>query len=176
MTIANRVSRIFKADIHGILDSLEHPEAVLRQAVRDMEEQLRCQEAEQKTLEKRLSQFKKVQRDHSKLHEEIQKQIELCFKTNHDDLARNFVRKKLEINYRSTILAKRFEVMSVRKSELEMEIKRRPLKRKYVKEFTVWLQNLFTTGHGWAPDIPTPTHHLPATVKRIKKTSRKKAA
>ena len=41
MALINRVTRLFKADIHAVLDQIEEPEQLLRQAVRDMEEELR---------------------------------------------------------------------------------------------------------------------------------------
>ena len=43
MALIHRISRLFTADLHAVLDRLEEPEALLRQAVRDMEELL-CQE------------------------------------------------------------------------------------------------------------------------------------
>jgi len=41
MNILTRISRLFKADIHGILDSLEDPEIIFKQAVRDMQDEIR---------------------------------------------------------------------------------------------------------------------------------------
>ncbi|ETW92791.1 MAG: hypothetical protein ETSY1_42105 [Candidatus Entotheonella factor] len=37
MTLMMRITRLFKADMHGLLDLLEEPEAVLKQAIRDMQ-------------------------------------------------------------------------------------------------------------------------------------------
>lgn len=44
MTLIARMTRLFKADLHGILDSLEEPEEVAKQAIRDMEEDIATQE------------------------------------------------------------------------------------------------------------------------------------
>ena len=40
MTLLTRITRLFKADMHGILDGLEEPEEVIKQAIRDMEENI----------------------------------------------------------------------------------------------------------------------------------------
>ena len=40
MAIINRLARLFKADFHAVLDHIEDPELQLKQAVREMEEQL----------------------------------------------------------------------------------------------------------------------------------------
>ena len=40
MALINRVSRLFKADFNAVLDHIEEPETLLRQAIRDMEDEL----------------------------------------------------------------------------------------------------------------------------------------
>ena len=40
MALITRVSRLFQADLHAVLDRIEEPEVLLKQAVREMEEEL----------------------------------------------------------------------------------------------------------------------------------------
>ena len=40
MVLISRISRLFRADLHAVLDRIEEPEALLRQAIREMEELL----------------------------------------------------------------------------------------------------------------------------------------
>ena len=40
MVLINRISRLFKADFHAVLDRIEEPEQLLKQAIRDMEDDL----------------------------------------------------------------------------------------------------------------------------------------
>ncbi|RLA35148.1 MAG: hypothetical protein DRR11_01080, partial [Gammaproteobacteria bacterium] len=40
MALINRISRLFKADFHAVLDQIEEPEQLLKQAIRDMEDEL----------------------------------------------------------------------------------------------------------------------------------------
>lgn len=96
MALINRVSRLFKADLHAVLDQIEEPEQILRQAVRDMEDELaaakqtiaRCA-LEQESLGNRLA---AMQASAS----EIDGQLDLCFATGKDDLAKGLIRRKLE--------------------------------------------------------------------------------
>jgi len=44
MALINRISRLFKADFHAVLDQIEEPEALLKQSVRDMEDALSATE------------------------------------------------------------------------------------------------------------------------------------
>lgn len=96
MALINRVSRLFKADLHAVLDQLEEPEQILRQAVRDMEDELAMTEQsiarcvlEQDALRNRLD---AIQRSVSATSE----QLDLCFTTGKDDLAKGLIRRKLE--------------------------------------------------------------------------------
>lgn len=97
MTIINRILRLFKADVHGILDCLEEPQAVLRQAIRDMESELEREVCKQRAIEE---QVKRAQEQTARLAaqlSECQREIELCFAANNGVLARAVVRKKLEL-------------------------------------------------------------------------------
>lgn len=96
MALINRISRLFKADFHAVLDQIEEPEALLRQAIRDMEDELTntdqriavC-EHDQQALTQRRSELQAAIAD-------IDAQLDLCFESGKDDLARGLIRKKLE--------------------------------------------------------------------------------
>ena len=96
MALINRISRLFKADFHAVLDQIEEPGQLLKQAIRDMEDELATSEQrislcaqEQEALSIRSSELE------DKLSE-IDDQLDLCFESEKDDLARNLIRKKLE--------------------------------------------------------------------------------
>ncbi|MEE8161016.1 MAG: PspA/IM30 family protein [Acidobacteriota bacterium] len=40
MAITNRIRRLFHADVNAVLDIIEEPEAILKQAIREMQEAL----------------------------------------------------------------------------------------------------------------------------------------
>ena len=96
MALINRISRLFKADFHAVLDHIEEPEALLRQAIRDMEDDLAAAERriamhahEQHALAAR-------QRDLQGTITDIDAELDLCFESQKHDLAKGQIRKKLE--------------------------------------------------------------------------------
>lgn len=96
MALINRISRLFKADFHAVLDQIEEPEQLLKQAIREMEDDLveteqriRVCTHDQEALATRNSEID------SKLSE-IDEELDLCFESEKDDLAKGLIRKKLE--------------------------------------------------------------------------------
>jgi phage shock protein A len=97
MALINRISRLFKADFHAVLDRIEEPEQLLRQAIRDMEEQLAQSEQQSKArAHEQQTLGKRIQELDSKLAE-TDSELDLCFESGKDELARDLVRKKLEL-------------------------------------------------------------------------------
>ena len=99
MNILTRISRLFKADIHGILDSLEQPEIILQQSVRDMQSEINKSEKSITELDKqrvKLEQKQQCLKDHI---EELQNQLQLCFQENNEILGKSVIRKKLQIDH-----------------------------------------------------------------------------
>ena len=96
MALINRISRLFKADFHAVLDQIEEPEALLKQAIRDMEDDLAAAEQrialyahDQEALSVRKDELASAMTD-------IDAELDLCFASKKDDLARGLIRKKLE--------------------------------------------------------------------------------
>jgi len=99
MALINRVSRLFKADFNAVLDQLEEPELILRQAIREMEENLaECEQdidhriVDQENLAGRCKELEASL-------DEVSEQLDLCFDSGKDDLARSFLRRKLEAEH-----------------------------------------------------------------------------
>ena len=98
MGIFNRIGRLWKADIHGIIDSLEEPRTILRQALRDMEEEIEGSTAH---LESLRGEEERVTKRRTRLNESLEetiKQIDVAFGADDQRLARTFVRKRLELD------------------------------------------------------------------------------
>lgn len=96
MALINRISRLFKADFHAVLDQIEEPEALLKQAIRDMEDDLDSTEKRikacthsQVALERRRGEAQNSVADYDT-------QLDLCFDAGKDDLAKSLIRRKLE--------------------------------------------------------------------------------
>ncbi len=122
MTIITRVSRLFQADIHAVLDRMEEPEVLLRQAVREMEEdlasderRLRILDQEHKRLDDRLS-------DLDQTLNGIEEQLDLCFESGKEDLARSLVRRKLENRQFRKHLAAQRKTMEQSRNDLSARL------------------------------------------------------
>ncbi len=96
MALINRISRLFKADFHAVLDRVEEPEALLKQAMRDMEDELASTEQrialcahDQQALAIRKTELESAVA-------EFDAQLDLCFESGKDELAKTQIKKKLE--------------------------------------------------------------------------------
>jgi len=96
MALINRVARLFKADFHAVLDHIEEPEQMLRQAIRDMEDELAS--LEQRLAATLLEQGGLRQREAelTAATGEFDDKLDFCFESGKEDLARSLVRRKLE--------------------------------------------------------------------------------
>ena len=130
MALINRLSRLFKADFNAVLDRIEEPEQLLRQAIRDMEDELigseqrtRARAQDQETL---IARRVELEEKLSGLEEEL----DLCFGSKKLDLARSLIKKKLEgqrllkrlaskIDAQEKCLAKAREQLDTDRSTLE---------------------------------------------------------
>lgn len=96
MALINRISRLFKADFHAVLDQIEEPETLLKQSIRDMEDALSATEQRIKlcTRDQDVLSLRKGELENSIAETDVQ--LDLCFESDKDDLAKSLIRKKLE--------------------------------------------------------------------------------
>lgn len=96
MTLITRMSRLFRADLHAVLDRIEEPKALLLQAIREMEEAL--------SQDGRLAQGLKRQHESLAAHEaelqaalrSLEEEMDLCFDSGEEALARGLIKRRLE--------------------------------------------------------------------------------
>ena len=95
MALISRINRLFKADFHAVLDTIEEPEILLKQSIREMRDSLT---KTQELIRQHTNQQVQVSRQLESIDEkikQIQEEIELCLSSENEELARNLVRKKL---------------------------------------------------------------------------------
>jgi len=97
MALITRLSRLFNADMNAVLDQIEEPELLLKQAVREMEETLTHNEKQIRLLELENQQYTKKEQDLKQTLADLEKQIALCFKSKKEELAKVLIRRKLEL-------------------------------------------------------------------------------
>jgi phage shock protein A len=93
MGIMTRFVRIFKADIHGVMDQLEDKGLLLKQYLRDMEAALEQKKAR---LHKVNVSRNQARRERDRYHQEINKleqDLEVALKRNKDNIARLLIKK-----------------------------------------------------------------------------------
>ncbi|HUF74515.1 MAG TPA: PspA/IM30 family protein [Gammaproteobacteria bacterium] len=96
MALIRRVSRLFTADMHAVLDQIEEPEVVLRQAIREMEEELARQRQRGKWLRAEIESAA-AKRDASEaLRRDLDARLDIAFANDNEALARRLTRRKLE--------------------------------------------------------------------------------
>jgi phage shock protein A len=107
MTMIDRIARLFRADIHDLLDRIEEPAVVLRQAVRDMENELNLDEREILKLEREAERLSARLQEIDGSLGEIESQLDVCFESEKEDLARRLIRRRLEMQSLRKQLAKK---------------------------------------------------------------------
>lgn len=96
MALVTRLTRLFRADMHAVLDRLEEPELVLKQAIREMAAEVQHQADRLKACKLALAQ---TDERIAALEKEIagsQEALELCFDAEDDKLARATMRRQLQ--------------------------------------------------------------------------------
>ncbi len=93
MGITTRLIRIFKADIHGVMDQLENKGLLLKQYLRDMEDALSEKETGLRkiTVARALAQQKSE--DYVLEIEKLEQDLTVALKKDRDDIARLLVKK-----------------------------------------------------------------------------------
>jgi len=118
MALIQRFTRLFKADLHGVLDRLEEPEILLRQALREMEEELESAGQAIKRLSRERDAVALRQQELSSSRAGAEQELDLCFEAQNEPLARKLLRRRLEADKLSQHLARKQE-------ELERELRER---------------------------------------------------
>ena len=101
MAIARRLSTLLTADIHAVIDLAEDPLALLKQAMRDMESEI---ESQQSLLESYIQNNDGLHTLLNTLHSECKKankDLNLCFKSDSQNLIRVQIKNKLHLEKRS---------------------------------------------------------------------------
>ncbi|MXY55966.1 MAG: hypothetical protein F4029_17890 [Gammaproteobacteria bacterium] len=95
MALVNRISRIFTADLHAVLDRIEEPEVLLAQSIRDMADAVAADERRLAAVKERRQQCQRDLTASNARLAEYDRELDLCLGSDQDDLARGVLRKKL---------------------------------------------------------------------------------
>jgi len=96
MALINRMSRLFTADVHAVLDRIEEPDVLLKHAIREMEDELARGEQRVHGLAIERATLDDRHRKVLAIIAELADQLDVCFANGNDDLARKVLKRRLE--------------------------------------------------------------------------------
>ena len=115
MGLAARLTRLCKADIHGVMDQIEDKHLVLKQCLREMEEALDQKQARLNYLKAYLERIHREKKQLKGEHEKLEEDLAAAIRKERDDIARMLI-KKLKV------LEHHLSVIDLNGSTLDKEI------------------------------------------------------
>ncbi len=122
MALITRVSRLFRADVNAVLDRMEEPELLLKQAVREMEDELDRDQQRAKLLALESKQIASRRNDLAQRLGETEEEMDLCFASDNEALARALLKRKLEAERFAQFLGHRQQELQAAAEELKKRI------------------------------------------------------
>ena len=95
MSIATRFVRLWKADLHGVMESIEDKDLLLKQCLREMQDELESREAALNTLVKIKEKAGQEQKNLQQENTKVEKDLEAAVGMAKDDIARFLIKKRL---------------------------------------------------------------------------------
>jgi phage shock protein A len=133
MGIMTRVVKIFKADIHGVMDQLEDQGLLLKQHLRDMEEALSSGEAR---LQTKIAARKQAQLEHDNFRQQteaLEHDLEVAVKKNKDDIARMLIKKVKPLDDLRKDIAQHIRTLDEEIAALQDQLDQQHLKYAQIK-------------------------------------------
>ena len=125
MAIANRIRRLFHADVHAVLDIIEEPEAILKQAIREMQEALDLKRARLAREQRHLASLKASEAYSTEQLAKVQEDVKLCLKEGSEELAHKTVGRKLSLDKYLFVVRQRIsagdKVYAQHKQEIDLQ-------------------------------------------------------
>jgi phage shock protein A len=122
MAISTRIKRLFHADANAILDVIEEPDAILKQAIREMQENLDWKRGRLARNEKNLETLKTNKLHLSEQIAKLEEDLKLCLKEGSEDLTRKTIGRKLSLEKQSKIVERRISNLTRRCEEQTSEV------------------------------------------------------
>jgi phage shock protein A len=99
MALINRMSRLFTADLHAVIDRLEEPDVLLKQAIREMEDELALREHRIRLLDHEREQCARQAADIDRELKRTEEQLDVCFDSGGEQLVRTLLKRRLEMEH-----------------------------------------------------------------------------
>ena len=122
MPLINRFSQLFCADFHALLDRLEDPETLLKQAIRDGEHELDRMRTRAQNERRSISRHEQTLEQLAQQTATADDELSLCIDQDSEKLARGVMRRKLELERQASNLGSKVEASRQTLLRLEQEI------------------------------------------------------
>jgi phage shock protein A len=97
MALITRISRLFQADFHAVLDRIEEPDIQLKQAIREMQIDLQQSEQRLALLQHESEVLSTLATEANAKLGAFDEELDICFTAKKEDLARDLIKRKLEV-------------------------------------------------------------------------------
>ena len=152
MGIMTRVVKIFKADIHGVMDQLEDQGLLLKQHLRDMEDALNAKEAK---LKRKIAACKQARQEHDnflKQTEALENDLAVAIKKSKDDIARMLIKKIRPLDDLRHNIAQHIKTLDEEIAELKDHLEQQHLKYAQIKQRSLEYCHR-SRSRGWQNDL-----------------------
>ena len=122
MALVTRLSRLFQADFHAVLDRIEEPDLQLRQAVREMQYALDHDQQRQQLLLHEAGQLARRVATVDDRLQVLDEELDLCLAAKQDELARDLVRRKLAAVKQAQATRERINIIESQSQALARQI------------------------------------------------------
>ena len=129
MALITRISRLFQADFHAVLDRIEEPDIQLKQAIREMQIDLQQSEQRLALLQNESESLSNMIDDANTKLGTFDEELDICFEARKEDLARDLIKRKLEMAHQLQSSEKQHVLLqsSIQNLELSIEENREQL-------------------------------------------------
>jgi len=122
MALVTRLSRLFQADFHAVLDRIEEPDLQLRQAVREMQFAFDQDQQRLKLLQHETTQVDKANAVADASLKNFDEELNICLAAKKDHLARDLIRRKLAVEKQLQALQQQSVSIELQRQALEQQI------------------------------------------------------
>ena len=119
MGLMTRTLRLWKADLHGVMDQLEDKGLLLKQYLREMENSLHEKEARCEQLIQNCSQIRNDINHRKTEMDKLAKDLYLAVDKDKDDIARMLIRKRRSLEGAICHLEQQLELLTEEQKKLE---------------------------------------------------------
>ncbi len=133
MSVLSRIIRLFKADIHGVMDQLEDKELLVKQYLREMETSLQNKEMMLRQLAEDIGIHASKQADTLKEIDKLEEDLGLAVRKDKDDIAKMLIRKQRALKIIHQNLEKQRVGFDEKKEKLSSQLGEQRLKYESLK-------------------------------------------